>query len=38
MKGKIIRKTVYNSIAWSKFGVEGIERRENFIELIIHVN
>ena len=38
IKGKTIRKTVYNSIAWSKFRVEGIERRENFIKPIIHVN
>jgi len=25
MKGKTIRKTVYNSITWSKFGVEGLK-------------
>jgi len=38
MKGKMIRKTVYNSIVWSKFGVEKIKRKENFIELIIYVD
>ena len=34
----MIRKTVNDSIAWSKFRVKGIKRRENFIELIIHVD
>ena len=38
MKRKTIRKIVNDSIAWSEFRIEGIKGRENFIELIVHVN
>ena len=34
----MIRKMVNNSIIWSEFRIEGIKGRENFIELIVHVN
>jgi len=38
MKRKTIRKIVNDSIAWSEFRIEGIKGRENFIELVVHVN